>query len=112
VADCLFCRIIKKEIKAKVEYEDDNVLVIHDIHPQAPAHLLLISKKHIERLDALEASDAPLAGQLIFRAKEIAASKGWKDFRLVFNNGEGAGQSVFHIHLHLLAGRRMAWPPG
>lgn len=112
MSDCLFCRMIQKEIPAKIEYEDDQVLAIHDIHPQAPQHLLVIPKKHIAKVSEAQAPEAPLLGNLIFQARQIATRRGWEDYRLVFNNGEGAGQSVFHIHLHLLAGRRMAWPPG
>ncbi len=110
--DCLFCRMIRKEIQAKVEYEDENVLAIHDIHPQAPQHLLVIPKKHIAKIGDMDISDAPLLGNLIFQARQIAVRCGLEDYRLVFNNGAGAGQSVFHIHLHLLSGRRMHWPPG
>ena len=110
--DCLFCRMIRKEIPAKIECEDESVLAIHDIHPQAPHHILVIPKKHIEKVAEAEASDAPALGNLIFQARQIAACHNWEDYRLVFNNGAAAGQSVFHIHLHLLAGRRMNWPPG
>lgn len=109
---CLFCRMIRKEIKAKVEYEDDRMLVIHDINPQAPAHLLVIPKKHVETIDTLQAPDVPMMGDIIYCAKKVAQKNGWKHYRLVFNNGAESGQSVFHIHLHLLAGRRMSWPPG
>jgi histidine triad (HIT) family protein len=112
MSDCLFCKIICKEIKGKIEYEDEEFLVIHDINPQAPTHLLIMPKKHIESISAMQDSDSGLMGQLIHRAKQIAAAKGWEHYRLVFNNGSEAGQSVFHIHLHLLSGRRMHWPPG
>jgi len=110
--DCLFCRMIRKEIQARIEYEDAEVLAIHDIHPQAPQHLLIIPKKHIAKVADMEIPDIPMLGNLIFQARQIAARRGLEDYRLVFNNGEGAGQSVFHIHLHLLGGRRMNWPPG
>ena len=110
--DCLFCRMICKEIQCKVEYEDEDLLAIHDINPQAPQHILIIPKKHIAKAAELEPGDMPLAGNLIFQARQIAARRGWEDYRLVMNNGAGAGQSVFHIHLHLLAGRPMTWPPG
>ena len=110
--ECLFCRMIRKEIQAKIEYEDEDTLAIHDINPQAPHHILLIPKKHVAKVAETEAPDIPILGNLIFQARQIAARRGWEDYRLVFNNGAGAGQSVFHIHLHLLAGRRMAWPPG
>ena len=111
-SNCLFCKMIRKEIKAKVEYEDERMLVIHDINPQAPAHLLVIPKKHVETLAALETSDIPMMGDIIHGATKVAKKNGWEHYRLVFNNGAEAGQSIFHIHLHLLAGRRMAWPPG
>ena len=104
--------MIKKEVKAKIEYEDEDVLAIHDINPQAPVHLLIMPKQHVARIDGLEESDAATIGKIIIRAKQIAEKHGWKDYRLVFNNGPEAGQSVYHIHLHLLSGRRMHWPPG
>ena len=110
--DCLFCRVIKKEIKSRIEYEDDDFLAIHDIHAQAPAHILVMPKRHIERISDLKDSDEALIGRVILRARQIAARNNWNDYRLVFNNGPESGQSVFHIHLHLLAGRRMHWPPG
>ena len=113
MTDCLFCKIIKKEIPAKFEFEDELVVAIQDIHPQAPNHLLIIPKRHIERISDAVEGDAELLGQIILRAKDIAKQKKISDgFRLIFNNGELAGQSVFHIHLHLLGGRRMSWPPG
>ena len=112
MSDCLFCKMIDKKISAKIEHEDKKVLVIQDINPQAPTHLLVIPKKHIERIDDMEEGDAELIGNVIYCAKQIAAQKGLEHYRLVFNNGSGAGQSVFHIHLHLLSGRRMQWPPG
>lgn len=112
MSDCLFCRMIDKQIPAKIEYEDEGVFAIHDINPQAPVHLLIMPKKHIARVDEMDCSDISVLGNLIFQAKQIASQKGWTDFRLVFNNGLQSGQSVFHIHLHLLAGRRMTWPPG
>ena len=110
--DCLFCKIIEKKIPAKIEYEDPDFLAFHDINPQAPIHVLLIPKKHITSMSALQDSDEKLMGQLILRAKTIAEKREWKDYRFVFDNGLEAGQTVFHIHLHLLSGRKMAWPPG
>ena len=110
--DCLFCKIIRKEIKSKIEYEDNEIIAIHDINPQAPVHILFIPKKHVESISTLARSDAALMGQLIYKAKELAKTRGWEHYRLLFNNGAEAGQSVFHIHLHLLSGRRMQWPPG
>lgn len=112
VEDCLFCRIIRKEIPSKSVYEDEWVYALHDINPKAPTHLLLIPKQHVEGVAHLKAGDESFVGRLICRAKEIADSLKLKSYRLVFNSGAEAGQSVFHLHLHLLAGRRMSWPPG
>jgi histidine triad (HIT) family protein len=110
---CLFCRIIAKEIPAAFEYESDSLVAIRDINPQAPVHLLVVPKKHIERISQTDKSEAALLGEMIICAKEIAKQRGLKEgFRLVLNDGAIAGQSVFHIHLHLLGGREMAWPPG
>ena len=111
--DCLFCRIVSKKIPAKVEFENDSIMVIQDINPQAPVHLLLIPKKHVAEIAHMSEGDRVLVGDLIFRAKELAHERKLEDgYRLVFNNGPKAGQSVFHVHLHLLAGRTMKWPPG
>ena len=114
MADCLFCKIAAKEIPSKVVYEDDRIMAFQDVNPQAPTHDLLIPKKHIDRVADINEEDGGLLGELIFRAKEIAQEKKLSDsgFRLVFNSGAGAGQTVFHIHLHLLGGRDMTWPPG
>lgn len=112
MSDCLFCKIIEKKIPAKIEFENDDFLAFYDINPQAPVHLLIIPKKHIEKIGELQTSDASLIGRLILCAKQIAESKNWKDYRLLFNNGVESGQTVFHIHLHLLSGRKMTWPPG
>ena len=110
--DCLFCRIIKKEIPSKPVYEDDSVYAFHDINPQAPTHVLVIPKKHITGVAQLESEDEKITGRLIRQARAIADSLKLKSYRLVFNQGPEAGQSVFHLHLHLLGGRRMTWPPG
>ncbi len=110
--DCLFCRIIKKEIPSKVAYEDDLFYAFHDINPQAPTHVLIVPKKHLEGVAQLEAEDEKTVGRLILQAKKLAHSLGLKSYRLVFNQGAEAGQSIFHIHLHLLGGRRLGWPPG
>ena len=112
--DCLFCKIIEGSIPSSKVYEDENVFAFNDINPQAPLHVLIIPKKHISGVDAVEAGDASLIGHLIYAAKKIAKEKKVKEnsYRLVFNNGPLAGQAVFHIHLHLLAGRPMNWPPG
>jgi len=112
MSDCLFCRILKKEIPSKPAYEDESVYAFYDINPQAPTHILIIPKKHVAGVEELAKGDEMLAGRLISQAKQIADSLGLKSYRLVFNQGPEAGQSVFHLHLHLLGGRRMHWPPG
>lgn len=110
----LFGKIIDGEIPADKVYEDDQVLAFRDVNPQAPTHILIIPKKPIPTINDLEEGDAELAGKLILTAKRIAAEEGiaGDGYRLVFNCNEGAGQSVFHIHLHLLGGRPLSWPPG
>ena len=110
--DCLFCRIVKREIPSKPVYEDAGVYAFHDINPQAPTHVLVIPKKHTAGVEDLQKGDEAWAGKLLTQAKQIADSLGLKSYRLVFNQGAEAGQSVFHLHLHLLGGRRMSWPPG
>jgi histidine triad (HIT) family protein len=112
--DCLFCRIVRREIPASIVYEDDRVLAFNDIDPKAPTHVLLIPKRHIESLNDLQPDDDQLVGELTRRAAAIANERGVSagGFRTVFNTNRDAGQSVFHIHLHLLGGRRLAWPPG
>ena len=114
MADCLFCRIIRREIPASIVYEDDHVLAFNDINPQAPLHALVIPKRHIERLTDLSPEDDALVGELARRAAAIARDRGYADggFRTVFNTNADAGQTVFHIHLHVLAGRTLTWPPG
>ena len=111
---CLFCRIIAREIPASIVYEDDRVIAFNDINPQAPTHLLVVPKRHIETLNALEPGDDGLLGELTRRAAAIAKDRGIseKGYRAVFNTNHEAGQTVFHIHLHLLGGRPMTWPPG
>ena len=109
----LFSKIISREIPADIVYEDEHCLAFRDINPQAPTHVLLIPKKEIPRLADAVAEDAALLGHLMLAAGKIARELGVADaFRLVVNNGAEAGQSVFHLHLHLLAGRSMKWPPG
>ena len=110
--ECLFCKIIKKEIPSKTAYEDEAVYAFHDINPKAPTHLLIIPKKHIDGVAQLQAEDEKIAGRMILQARRLADSLGLKSYRLVFNSVPEAGQSVFHLHLHLLGGRRMTWPPG
>ncbi|MBN1687919.1 MAG: histidine triad nucleotide-binding protein [Candidatus Omnitrophica bacterium] len=112
MSDCIFCKMIEKKMPCKIEHEDDDLIAIRDIHPQAPAHLLVIPKKHVASVSDLKETDRDLIGQVLIGAKNIAQKKGWKHYRLVLNNGEEAGQSVFHIHCHLLSGRPMLWPPG
>ncbi len=111
--DCIFCKIVNKEIPAEVVYENDAVLVFKDIRPAAPVHLLLIPKKHIPTFFNLEEEDAHLLGEIHLAAVRVARGSGLeKGFRLVSNCNEDAGQLVFHIHYHLMAGRKLHWPPG
>jgi histidine triad (HIT) family protein len=112
--DCLFCKIIRREIPGKIVYEDDELLAFEDINPQAPTHVLVIPKRHIESLNALEDGDDQIVGAIVRRAAAIARERGVSvgGYRTVFNTNRDAGQTVFHIHLHVLGGRSMAWPPG
>ena len=112
--DCLFCRIVRKESPASLIYEDDELVAFSDINPQAPLHALIVPRRHVATLSDLSAEDDALVGKMVRRAAAIARDKGYAEggFRTVFNTNAGAGQTVFHIHLHLLAGRRLAWPPG
>jgi len=114
VESCIFCKIIRGEIPSKKVFEDDQLLVIEDVNPQAPLHLLLIPKKHVVNCLDMTGQDEGVVGYVFRKAGEIALQKGVAEsgFRLVQNNGAGAGQSVFHIHFHLLAGRHLSWPPG
>ena len=112
--DCLFCKILDGEIPADIVYESDAAIAFRDISPQAPTHVLVIPRKHIATINDLEAGDRELIGNLYLAAKEIAGEEGIADegYRAVMNCNAGAGQSVFHIHLHVLGGRGMTWPPG
>jgi len=111
--DCIFCRIAAGEIPATVVFKDDEVVAFRDLSPQAPVHLLLVPRRHIASLDEAHAADASLLGRLLLAAKDLAAREGIAGgYRLVNNCGPSAGQSVFHVHLHLLGGRPMGWPPG
>lgn len=114
MSDCLFCKIIEGAIPAAKVYEDDDVLGFNDINPQAPHHVLFIPKRHIRTLNDLEEADAALVGKLYLAAKQHAASLGvaQEGYRTVVNCNALAGQTVFHVHLHMLAGRPMHWPPG
>lgn len=110
--NCLFCKIVNGEIPADKLYEDEEILAFRDIAPQAPVHFLVIPKKHIKGPAAVTAEDEQLIGKIMRVGNEIASSEGVEHYRLVFNNGEQAGQSVFHVHMHILGGRSMQWPPG
>lgn len=112
--NCLFCKIIAGEIPAKKVYEDDLIIAIEDIAPVAPLHLLLIPKKHTVNSLDLSPEDAPVVGHVYQVAARLAMENGMAEsgFRIVNNNNAGAGQSVFHLHFHLMAGRRFTWPPG
>jgi histidine triad (HIT) family protein len=111
--DCLFCKIGRKEIPAKMVYEDNALFAFEDIHPQAPTHILICPKKHLVSLADATLEDTALLGQMQLAAARLAAERNLVDgYRTVVNNGSGAGQSVLHLHLHLLGGRGFRWPPG
>lgn len=110
--DTIFSKIIAKQIPAKIAYEDERYIAIHDIQPAAPVHLLVIPKKAIPTLNDLSPADAELIGGMFLIAKKLMSEMGRTDYRTVFNCGPGAQQSVFHLHLHVLAGREFSWPPG
>ena len=112
--DCLFCKIIARQIPGSIVYEDDRLLAFNDINPQAPTHVLIVPKRHIATLNDLQPGDDGIVGEMVRRAAAIAKERGLDagGFRAVFNTNRDAGQTVFHIHLHLLGGRSMAWPPG
>jgi len=114
VSDCIFCKIANREI-GKLVYEDEEIAAFDDLNPQAPVHVLVIPKKHISRLsDVTDEGDACLMGRILVAANKIAAERGITEagYRVVVNCNEGAGQSVWHVHFHLLGGRGMTWPPG
>jgi histidine triad (HIT) family protein len=113
MSDTLFSKIINREIPADIVYEDDLCLAFRDVNPQAPVHILVIPKKPITKIADATETDQSVLGHLLLKASDIAKEQGVGDaFRLVFNNGTGAGQTVFHLHLHILAGREFSWPPG
>ena len=114
MSETIFSKIIRKEIPAKIAYEDDKILAFEDINPVAPVHILFIPKKYLKSLDSMHAEDAALIGHIHLKISEYAREQGLDKtgYRVVNNMGENAGQSVFHIHFHLLAGRDMKWPPG
>ena len=114
MAECLFCRIISREIQATIVYEDDQIVAFNDINPQGPAHVLVVPRRHIATLNDLTHDDDELVGELVRRAAAIAKQRGISagGYRTVFNTNHDAGQTVFHMHLHLIGGRPMHWPPG
>lgn len=114
MSECLFCQLINRDIPANIVYEDDQVLAFEDIHPQAPVHRLIIPKQHIASINDLDTANKELIGHMTLVAKQLATDENLANdgYRLVFNCNEQGGQTVFHIHLHLLGGRSMHWPPG
>jgi len=113
MSDCLFCRVIRGEVPSKKVYEDEHTYAFDDIRPQAPTHVLIVPKKHIRGLKEAQAEDAEMIGRCHLVAAKIARDRGIEDgYRTVVNVGPGSGQSVFHLHVHLLGGRILHWPPG
>ena len=114
MTDCLFCRIAAGQIPAQIVFEDDAVVAFRDIHPQAPTHILVIPRQHITTLNDLEGSHADLVGRLVLTGQRLARAEGIADsgYRVLMNCNDDGGQTVYHIHLHLLGGRGMRWPPG
>jgi len=112
--DCLFCKIVRKEIPAKIVFEDNKILAFEDIKPQAPVHILVIPKFHIEKTSDLTEANIHMIGELVLAAKRLAKEKGVEGsgYRIALNCNKDAGQEVFHLHLHLLGGRKFTWPPG
>lgn len=112
--DCLFCNIAHGSIAAKVIFEDNDIMAFHDIKPQAPTHILVIPKRHIATINDVNAEEAPLLGSMLLCAQNLAKKEGISEegYRLVYNVNSGGGQEVYHIHLHVLGGRQMSWPPG
>jgi len=111
---CLFCGIVGKTVPAKIVYEDDDIVAFHDVNPQAPVHVVIVPRRHVTRVSEVTTAEAPLAGALIVVANRLARQLQIAEagYRLVINCNAQAGQSVYHLHLHLLGGRPMRWPPG
>lgn len=114
MTDCIFCKIISGDIPGDIVYQDDDVLAFRDLNPQAPTHVLVIPKKHISTINDIQPEDAELVGKMFLAAQQVAKDEGIAEqgYRTVMNCNAGAGQTVFHIHLHVLGGRGMTWPPG
>lgn len=114
MADCLFCKIIEKKLPARIVYEDEGAIAFEDINPQAPTHVLIVPRKHVSTLNDLGAEDDETTGRLFRIASQIAKDRGFADrgWRAVMNCNREAGQTVFHVHMHVLGGRPMEWPPG
>ena len=113
MSDCLFCKIANGDIPAKIAHADDQCVAFHDTNPQAPTHILIVPRKHVASLNELTPADAGVVGHLHVIAARLAKKEGLTDgYRTLFNTGKGAGQTVFHIHLHLVGGRPLGWPPG
>ena len=114
MSDCLFCKIARKEIPATIVFEDEELVALRDVNPQAPTHVLIIPRQHVATLNELTDDDDQIVGKMVRCATRLAKEHGHAEagFRTVFNCNEAAGQTVFHIHLHLLAGRTLTWPPG
>jgi histidine triad (HIT) family protein len=111
---CIFCRIVERSLPARIVFEDDEIVAFEDAHPQAPVHTLIVPRKHLASLKDATAEDALLLGRMLSVATQLARERGLeaRGYRTVINTGSGAGQSVFHLHLHLLGGRVFHWPPG
>jgi histidine triad (HIT) family protein len=113
-ADCLFCRVVRKELPSRVVHEDPLIVAFEDIHPQAPTHILVVPRAHLETLNDLLPEHEPLIGHMVAVAAQLAKARGIaaSGYRTLFNCNRGAGQTVYHVHLHLLGGRSFGWPPG
>ena len=114
MSECLFCKIVERKISTKLVLEDEHILAFDDINPQAPIHTLVIPKRHVSAVQDLGVGDDPLLARLLISCTKVAALKGVREsgYRLVTNTGRDAGQTVFHLHFHVLGGRHMSWPPG